>query len=298
MVGRYTAREKDSWEDTVSWSICRQGVACPPPPADQKPCPEPPEKALLQAALAQQKLLMDQVGVKFDEYSRAAHQAEQYRSDFELAIYTCNRISDLQTLLGLLIGQAPANIKKFNTYLGVTQNILQGNATFVIDDYVGERNGLMAEWGKIMFILEKIMPGSAPALRSQLMPCAGSNLDTVFEGALKFVQLMEQIEPLMQQINKLLNDQRSKDQEIFNLWAKYRPACLNHAKCKKLPASYCEKLPSIDGWQAAGPPAAAPGGSSTSTAAPAAAPPASSTQAPGATRPGTSRGGSGGFMKP
>ena len=39
---------------------------------------------------------------------------------------------------------------------------------------------------------------------------------------MNFVQLMEQIEPVMRQANKLLNDQRSKDQEIFDLWSKHR----------------------------------------------------------------------------
>jgi hypothetical protein len=280
MYGSYRVAPGSSWEDSVSWSICRQGVSCPPPPADQEPCPEPPEKALLQTALAQQKLLMDRFGVKLDDYLRLANQAEQYRSDFELAIYTCNRISDLQVLLQLLIGQAPANIRKFNSYFGVLKNIMQGNATFVIDDYVGKRNVLMGEWGKIMFALDKVVPRPAPPLRNQLMPCAGSNLDTVFEGAMKFVQLMEQIEPAMRELNTLLNDQRSKDQEIFDLWSRYRPACIRHAQCLKIDANYCEKLPSIEGWSPSGPPSQARN-------MPASVPPGSSASGPGAGSGGT-----------
>ena len=260
MYGSYTVAPGSSWENSVSWSICRQGVTCPAPPADEKPCPEPPEKALLQTALAQQKMLMDQFNAKFDEYAKLANEAQQYASDFELAINTCNRIRDLKVLLQLLVGQGPQNIKDFNKYFGVVKNILQGNATFVADDFIGKRNVLMNQWGKIMFIVEKIAPAAASSLRSQLMPCAGSNLDVVFEGAMNFVQLMEQIEPVMRQANKLLNDQRSKDQEIFDLWSKYRPACLEHAKCMKLPASYCEKLPSIEGWHSGGPQSSAPGG--------------------------------------
>jgi hypothetical protein len=290
MRGSYTVAPGSSWEDSVSWSVCRQGVTCPAPPADQEPCPEPPEKALLQTALAQQKLLKDQVSAKFDEYSRLAQKAQQYKSDFELAIYTCNRISDLQVLLNLLIGQAPANIKQFNSYLGVVQNILQGNATFVIDDYVSENNALMGAWGKLMFALDRIVPASAPPLRSQLMPCAGSNLDAVFDGAMNFVQLMEQIEPVMRQAHKLLNDQRSKDQEIFNLWSKYRPACLEHAKCMKLSASYCDKLPSIEGWHPAGPPRSASGGG------PGAGRPA--TSSPASSAPSSRTPAGGGFIKP
>ena len=288
MVGSYTVTPGSSWQDSVSWSICRQGVSCPPPPADQEPCPDPPEKALLQTALAQQKVLMDRFGVKLDEYLRLASRAEQYRSDFELAIYTCNRISDLQVLLQLLIGQAPANIKSFNTYLGVLRNILQGSATFVIEDYVSERNALMGAWGTILFALDKVVPASAPPLRSQLLPCAGS-VDTVFEGAMKFVQLMEQIEPSMRELNTLLNEQRSKDQEIFNLWPRYRPACIRHAQCLKINANHCEKLPSIEGWSPSGPPASASNGGSSpgrSTSAP---------RAPSSAAPGA---GGGGFMKP
>jgi hypothetical protein len=239
---------------SIRWSFtrCREGEACPRPrmsgPAPQSPpdrCPAPGnEAALLNVALDQQKLLMDRFAARFDEYLRLADEARQYQSDFELAIYTCNRVGDLRTLLGLLMGQAPANVQKFAKYLGVIRNILDGNATFVIEDYVGQRLKVKAIWDTVMFALDRVGPASSPSPREQLMRCAASNLDVVFEDALNFVQRMERIEPLLGPMNTLLNDQRKKDEEIFDLWNKYRAACLEHARCEGLPASMCDGLPS------------------------------------------------------
>lgn len=244
MSGRYTT--PDPYGRVVAWSICRQGVACPPPPDPQPPdaCGAPANQAaLLDAALDQQKLLMDRFASKFDEYLRLADLARQYQSDFELAIHTCNRIGDLQTLFGLLMGQGPANVQRFAKSLGVIQKLLDGNTTFVIEDYVGERLKVQQIWATVMFALGKLGPASSTSPREQLMGCAGYNLDPVFEGALNFVQLTEQIAPLLPELNTLLNDQRNKDEEISSLWNDYHAACLEYAKCKGLPASSCEGLP-------------------------------------------------------
>ena len=110
---------------SVSLEHMPSRATCPAPPADEKPCPEPPEKALLQTALAQQKMLMDQ-STPSSTSTPNSHEAQQDASDFELAINTCNRIRDLKVLLQLLVGQGPQNIKDFNKYFGLVKNILQG----------------------------------------------------------------------------------------------------------------------------------------------------------------------------
>ena len=61
----------------------------------------------------------------------------------------------------------------------------------------------------------------------------------------------------------------------------------------KLPASYCEKLPSIEGWHSGGPQSSAPGGGGPAAGRSATSSPASSallSRAPAGSR--------GGFMKP
>jgi hypothetical protein len=250
MVGSY----HDGSVDFVSWSICREGVACPPPPqprpvasaASDPDCPEPKYEAdFLNLALDQLKLKSNQLATKSDQLLRLQSQARQYKSDFDLAIYTCNRIGDLQTLLGLLMGQGPENVQEFTNSLGMIQKILDGDPSFVLSNktYFEKRRNLEQIWDTLMYGASKVSPGQSSSARDQLMGCAGSNLDTVFEDALKFVQLTEQIEPLLPQISKILNDMRAKDDEIKQLWDKYHAACLRYAQCKKIPANFCEGLP-------------------------------------------------------
>lgn len=250
MVGSYG----DGQPDFVTWSICREGVACPPPqqpgpvasaPSDPD-CPEPKLEAdFLNLAVDQLKLLSKQLAAKSDELLKLQNQARQYKSDFELAMYTCNRIGDLQTLLGLLMGQGPANVQKFTNFLGVVQKIMDNDPTFFFsnDKYFPERLHLEQAWDTLMYGASKVSPGQPSSAREQLMGCAGSNLDTVFEDAMKFVQLTEQIEPLLPQISKILNDMRAQDNKIKELWDKYHAACLRYAQCKKIPANFCEGLP-------------------------------------------------------
>jgi hypothetical protein len=245
---------RDGPVEFVSWSICREGVACPPPQqpgqvasAPSNPnCPEPKlEASFLELALDQQKSLSKQLATKSDELLKLQNQARQYKSDFELAMYTCNRIGDLQTLLGLLMGQGPENIQNFTNSLGMIQKILDGDPSFVLSNetYFEQRRNLEQIWDTVMYGAGKVSPGQPSSVREQLMGCAGSNLDTVFEDALKFVQLTEQIEPLLPQISKILNDMRAQDNKIKELWDKYHAACLRYAQCKKIPANFCEGLP-------------------------------------------------------
>jgi hypothetical protein len=63
------------------------------------------------------------------------------------------------------------------------------------------------------------------------------------DGAIRFLRLMSEVEPMMRQVNKILNDLRAKDNEIKQLWDKYHAACLRYAQCKNLPVSYCEGVP-------------------------------------------------------
>jgi hypothetical protein len=63
------------------------------------------------------------------------------------------------------------------------------------------------------------------------------------DGAIKYVRLLQQIEPMMQDVRKTLNDLRAKDNELLNLWSDYHRACLAYAKCKKLPPNMCDRVP-------------------------------------------------------
>jgi hypothetical protein len=253
ITGR-SAWSQDGHDYETTWSICREGVACPPPPqpgpvasaASDPDCPEPKYEAdILNLALDQLKLKSNQLATKSDELLRLQNQARQYKSDFDLAIYTCNRIGDLQTLLGLLMGQGPENVQEFTNLLGVVQKVLDNDPTFLFsnEDYFDKRLHLEQIWDTLMYGASKVSPGQPSSAREQLMGCAGSNLDTVFEDAMKFVQLTEQIEPLLPQISKILNDMRAQDDKIKELWDKYHAACLRYAQCKKIPANFCEGLP-------------------------------------------------------
>lgn len=88
-----------------------------------------------------------------------------------------------------------------------------------------------------------VAPGSYESQIDSLRSCGAPTMRDQMDGAIRFLRLMSEVEPLMRQVNKILNDLRAKDNEIKQLWDKYYAACQRHAQCKKIPANLCEAMP-------------------------------------------------------
>lgn len=147
----------------VSWSLCREGVDCPPPaplpprprpPTNTDPCAPPaPQQALLQVALDQQKAMAEALARTFDQYQALARRSEQWRSDYEQAALDCRLTQVAKTLTGFLVSNPGLNagglkpivpggvppgaaraLEQFVNFLNFMERVTAGDAAWLLPD--------------------------------------------------------------------------------------------------------------------------------------------------------------------
>ena len=59
-------------------------------------------------------------------------------------------------------------------------------------------------------------------------------------GAVNYLRLLQQIEPLAEAAQKNLNDIRAKDQEVFDRWSMYHQHCIDYANCRGTDPKVCD----------------------------------------------------------
>lgn len=240
---------------TVSWSLCPKGVSCgpPPPEGESDDCPEPRnERALLDAGLDQQRALLERLEAAYDRYRQIADQAEQYRPDFEQAARDCKLWEAARVLMSFLIGNyGPSGVgrlgekvepgKQFANFLSWLEKVLDGDPSWVLPD------AEFKEWFSAEDAYDALKAGwdalgdsSPEALLENLQSCGAPTTDLVYQDAVKYLRLIQEMEPLMDQVDRTLNDLRQKDLELLDLWRKYRDACREYEICRGGDPSRCD----------------------------------------------------------
>lgn len=272
---------------SVSWSICREGVECPPPTplpderapaASTDPCPPPtPQQALLETALAQQKAMADALAAKLAQYRALAAQAAQYKSDYDQAARDCQLTQAAKMLTGFLLanpgvnvgslptfgsGAVPAEamqaLEQFTNFLNFLENVNAGSASWLLPDQslndfarIPNRFGGMLDPETIYdgvsnflgFLDGYVGPSSPDSLLESLRACGGLTIDAVMDDAIRYLRLLQQVVPLMRDVQTRTNDLRAKDNEIFNLWANYGRECARYETCRGGTPAACEVWP-------------------------------------------------------
>lgn len=263
MSGRYTAPMAGG-QITVSWSICREGVQCASPaasaPAAKAPdCPRPTsQQALLDHALAEQQRLLDKLKAQMDAYQRLADQAAQWKGDFEQAAFDCKWWSRARFLMALLIGSyAPTHLtaptgtypqgylnepgKQFSNFLYWVEKVEAGDQSWILPN--NEFKGWVSledAWDGFKIAYDSLGPSSPEKLLAGIQSCGAPTAGVNYEGAVKYLRLMQQIEPMMRDVRRTLNDLRQKDLELLDKWNKNREACLEHAECDGQDPGHCD----------------------------------------------------------
>jgi hypothetical protein len=249
---------------SIKWSFtrCREGVACARPRVSDAPtlppavCPEPRNQtARLQLGLAQQKSLKERLDAQRRGYDALARQAEQWENDFKHASRDCSLWSKALTLAGFLAGRGPTTTTTrgytsnpgaaFTNFLNLIDKISVGDPSWMLPDVESDAlPSVETAWDAFRAGYDTLGPAAPEKMLSDLRSCGAPTTSGVMDGAVTYVRLLQQIEPMMQELRKTLNDLRAKDNELLNLWSDYRRACLEYAKCKKLPASMCDTVSS------------------------------------------------------
>lgn len=273
MSGSYTTL--GPYGRSVSWNICREGVDCAAPPeegdeetAEDDLCPRPtPQQALLDTGLRQQQALVDRLASQIDAYNRLADQARQWQGDFDHATRDCGLWQWARVLTNFLVGNAtPANPltagrllgggagtagpmgeagKELSNFLSMLEKIAAGDASWLLPNYeFNDWASAEDAWEALQFGYGQLNPESDPQrLLDGLGSCGAPTIGPVMDGARTYLRLLQQIEPLMRDSQKTLNDLRQKDLELLDLWNKYQQACLDHAECAGIDPASCNSQP-------------------------------------------------------
>jgi hypothetical protein len=252
-------RSAVSWSFCRAGTNCPPPAPLPevPPRTENEPCRPSAEKALLDVALEQERAMAAAYAKRFTEYEFISNQARQYKNDYDQAARDCQLTTAAKMLTGFLIsnpginvgslptagGAVPANVAKaleqFYNFLGFLENVESGSASWLLPDQnfndfakVPNRFGGLADAemiydgvsGFLGFLQSQVGDSSPDYLLNSLRACGGFTVGPVMDGAINYLRQLQALVPLMQDLQTRLNDLRAKDNEIFNLWEKYRAA--------------------------------------------------------------------------
>lgn len=240
----------------VAWSICREGVACPPPeppPGDETPPDEPrrpcdetaPDRAQLGLLLDQWRLYAAELLRVTAEVDRLQSQAAQWAGDFEHAMRDCDLWGVAQLLVGVLssgLAGAPstatelAGFYNFLNYAGQLEKIASGDPSWLLPSANTPVGG--SEWLAVENYYDQFVYGyaslgsSAPQdLRARLQGCGAPTLEGVLDGAYAYLRLIEELKPLADRMHEQQNRLRDKEESILDFCLRHPQACEDYEAC-------------------------------------------------------------------
>ena len=237
-----------------------------PPTTD--PCPPPKiQLDLLNHAIRQQELQSRQLARSFEEYLALARQAEQYKSDYEHAARDCGLWQTAIVLTGFLVSNPGMNIgnlpvlvrgnlspqsakalEQFYNFLSLIDKVTTGDASWLLPsasfkDFAklpNPQGGFMdAETiydgvrGALEFFEGYVGDSGPDSLLEDLRNCGAPTADIIMDDAIRYLRLLQEIQPVMQDVQETLNRIEDKDEEILNLFANYRRECLTYEACRE-----------------------------------------------------------------
>jgi hypothetical protein len=251
-------------DSQVRWRVCCGCAETGPPPdfgpGRRDPCgPPDPQRALLDTALEQQKAILRPLGELLREQQRIQAQAKQWEGDFAQATRDCRLWGAARFLVGLLAsGGAPGAgagafraaepipaTKEFWNFLAMAEKVNAGDPSWLLPNHeFGGWASVEDAWDGFTIAYGALGPSSPQSLREGLQQCGAPTLEGVLDGAYEYLRLLEQLPALGEQMSRILNDSRAKDQEIFDLWRRWLEACREYERCRGGDPSRCD--PSTD----------------------------------------------------
>lgn len=232
------------------------------PPAERRPPKKDPcgdwanPRAHLDLALDQQKALMDQLAKRYDRYRAILDQAQNYQSDFELVSRNCKLWDAARTLMSFLIsnfaprvpGRLPGQpafepAKEFANFISFLEKVLANDASWILPNHeFKDWVSLEDLWDGYKTAYDSVQ-SSPNELLAGLQQCTDPiTHEAIYQDALKYVRLLQEIEPLMEQVQRTLNDLRQKDLDLLDKWNKAHQACLEYQECRGGSAADCDQL--------------------------------------------------------
>ena len=257
MRGTYSGKCIGAFPNTeFSWSICREGVECSPPPSGsgtppgtepRRPCDETaPDRAQLDVLLNQWKLYAQELKQSTAEFELLQRDAANLVNDFEHAMRDCNLWGIAQILVGLLTsgltaeGQVAADQQVFNSFINYTgqlEKIASGDPSWLLPTANTEVRG--TEWLSVENYWDMFnnaysnLGDSAPQqLIDRLRNCGAPTYEGVLDGAYEYLHLMEKIKPVADRMHERANRLHQHEDKILDFCRSHPKACEDYEPCR------------------------------------------------------------------
>lgn len=241
----------------MSWSVCREGAACPPPPElpagaseEFDPCGRSGQQAALRDTChAQLDALLDGLAPALAEYNAEMKLAEDNRAEFERAQDFCELYDKAKEVLEAILsgGTGPAaEAARALVYLrDVIEKVQDGElATMLYPEQVATYLGYYEKAKAIWF---EVTASEIDKMQRDLDGCSGKVPIDTYMAAKKFLEHFSAAKRVWDsKVSPGLNDLRSKGLECAGLDHAAWRACFDDAECRGVPPA-CGPEPSLEG---------------------------------------------------
>ena len=239
MQGRYAA-SNGIFDLTVSWMLCREGDACPPPrepgpSASPTPSPDPC------GDLARARSLVDVLWDQRQSHAPALEAAWQELKASHDAML--GKLKAWQDAVGICAITDYAHLVlteaagEFGEALDLAAQIAEGDLS-----YLNPSEGAGAALDILGGLSRAAGAGDPVSMRDHLAGCAALP-EATRRRANAFVDDYADVLRLMPLVQEQINYFRTQDQKYWDQWQTYYRDCLRYAACKGLPPSYCPQPP-------------------------------------------------------
>lgn len=231
---------------TVSWSVCREGVVCPPPPEfppagsggtppAASPTPDPcgnlaPEQALVEVLWLERQAYARELEKDWQRLDQAHREMLDNLEGYKALLDAC-AIWDIvgETLEGGA-GDVGELVELFTKLLG-------GDLSYLVPSDT---------WGPLAERLWDAFPSDvtwAGNMRARIAGCGAPVGHNLRRAALSFVDSWEQVRQLMPQVQQQVNRIRDKDLRYWEQWQRFYGVCQDWARCKGYAPERCPRPP-------------------------------------------------------
>jgi hypothetical protein len=262
--GYSETEEKTSWKLHMITGPCIQSLDTTSQHKD--PCGNTSNQdALLQNCLDQQKAIETDIKSLQQSQQKEAAEAKSHYQDFKLVVNLCKLWDKTKTLLIAIIGGAdfaeglsPADAAEFKEFqetikllTGMANNAANGKNPAEAMEPEEIKNWIEKgeKLNKLIEQIDILLAGYSPESGAKILDdCSAPIPENLQRSAEQYLNHLKASLDGLHEINKRLNDLRSKSEECQQKqWDAYK-ACVEHARCAGTPESKCADKKPPGNW--------------------------------------------------
>ena len=131
--------------------------------------------------------------------------------------------------------------KTFNNFLYWIEKVEQGDASWILPDHeFGDWVSLEDAWDGAATGFGALGPSSPESLLSGIQSCRAPSQEGVYQDAVHYIRLLQELKPLADQMHKTINQLEHLDRDLYEKWKAYRDACRAYQLCIGGDPSKCD----------------------------------------------------------